>query len=76
MKAKKLILSTVVCIFALAMSTIVACADPEAEAQIAKLTEKNAQLNEEIRSLRQTLDSMQVKTDSMYKVLVDLDLAK
>jgi len=76
MKVKKLILSTVVCIFALAMSTIVACADPEAEAQIAQLTEKNAQLNEQIRSLRQTLDSMRVKTDSMYKVLVDLDLAK
>jgi cell division protein FtsB len=76
MNAKKLILSTTVCIFALAMSTIVACGDPAAEAQIAQLTAKNAQLDSQIQTLQKTLDSLQVKTDSLYKVLVELDLAK
>jgi peptidoglycan hydrolase CwlO-like protein len=76
MDKKKLILSPVVCIFALAMSTLVACGDPAAEAQIAELTAKNAELNGEIQSLQKTLDSLQVKTDSLYKVLVNLDLAK
>lgn len=76
MNAKKLILSTTVCIFALAMSTIVACGDSAAEAQIAQLTARNAQLDSQIQTLQKTLDSLQVKTDSLYKVLVELDLAK
>jgi peptidoglycan hydrolase CwlO-like protein len=76
MKEKKLILSTVVCIFVLVVSALVACADPAAEAQIAELTAKNAELKGQIQSLQQTLDSLQVKTDSLYKVLVNLDLAK
>ncbi|MBO4435424.1 MAG: hypothetical protein J5791_00875 [Fibrobacter sp.] len=58
------------------MTTIVACSDPAAEAQIAQLTAKNAQLDGQIQTLQKTLDSLQVKTDSLYKVLVDLDLAK
>ena len=76
MNKKNVICSTVFFFFVFVVSTLVACGDPVAEAQIAELTAKNAQLNGEIQSLQKTLDSLQVKTDSLYKVLVNLDLAK
>jgi peptidoglycan hydrolase CwlO-like protein len=76
MNKKNVICSTVFFFFVFVVSTLVACGDPAAEAQIAELTAKNAQLNGEIQSLQKTLDSLQVKTDSLCKVLVNLDLAK
>lgn len=74
MNVKKLILSTTAYIAAFAMTTIVACSNPEAEAQIQTLSKKNAELSEEIQGLQKKLDSMKVKTDSLHKVLIELDL--
>lgn len=69
MKMKFIILSTIVCIF-------VACSNPEGEAEIAKLTAKNAELIQQVQTLQKTLDSISVQAETQRKVLEDLDMAK
>lgn len=65
------ILTTVVCTFVL-----FACSDPQAEAEIASLTQQKQALTAQIEQLQHMLDSVSAHTDSLHKSLSDLDMVK
>lgn len=64
-------LSALFILFALAS---MGCSNKEAEAEIARLTEKNAGLQHSVDSLQHTLDSLNAYGDSVKKSLQKLDM--
>ena len=60
--------------FILFALTAVGCSDKEAEAEIARLTQENAALQNSADSLQHTLDSLNRYADSVKKSLDKLDM--
>lgn len=71
---KKICVSLSTLTFILFALAFAGCADKEAEAEMARLTEKNASLQHTADSLQHTLDSLNAYSDSVKKSLQSLDM--
>jgi len=58
----------------LCITTFAGCSDKEAQAEIDKLTQENAQLQKNVESLQHNLDSLKAYSDSVKTSLKKLDM--
>lgn len=62
--------------FILLALAFIGCSDKQAEAEIARLTQENATLQNSADSLQHTLDSLNRYADSVKKSLEKLDMGR